>query len=259
MNTLPTTSGVPVVATCHDCGQNIPSDILQRQLTTDVVATYLGEEWRPAAAGRGHRRRRWGRRPRLGGGAERSYWTPVVGFGDAAAGDRWACEDPGRRRVVRTYHRLAKPTVPAARGGRRERLLKVGERPAMVEASLYERLGRDTGIGAVVDDMYRRVWGDPAVMPYFDHLDEGKRAELRHHMVAFLVAGTGGPKTYDGQAMAEAHAAIGPHRLTVTGQAFDAVAEHLVAALDACGVPAREMDEVVQAVMPLREAIVSAV
>lgn len=122
----------------------------------------------------------------------------------------------------------------------------------MVEAttqSLYQALGYDVGIRAVVDDFYARVLADPQLSPYFASVD---MTALRRHQVGFLSAAAGGPKQYTSRTLSDAHA-----QLRVTGEAFDRVVTHLVASLDGCGVDAESTSQVVSALAPLRSDIVT--
>jgi hemoglobin len=121
----------------------------------------------------------------------------------------------------------------------------------VVEAtqSLYEELGSEIGIRKVVDDFYDRVVADPELAPYFSLSD---MAGLRRHQVDFLSAATGGPKHYSGQDIAAAHAG-----LAITDTAFDLVVGHLLGCLDGFGVGPGTVGRVVEALSPLRPAIVS--
>jgi hemoglobin len=116
--------------------------------------------------------------------------------------------------------------------------------------TLYETLGKETSIAAVVNDFYERILADPKLAPYFADTDMSR---LRAHQAAFIVAATGGPKAYTGRDMSAAHAG-----LNITDAAFDAVAGHLVAALTAAGVGEEAVTAVASAILPLRPSIVTA-
>ena len=120
----------------------------------------------------------------------------------------------------------------------------------MTSPVLYERLGGEGAIQAVVDRFYERVTADPDLASYFAGVD---MTRLRRHQAAFLCQATGGPVTYTGQDMAAAHAAVG-----ITGAALDRVVEHLVETLQEAQVPPAEIAEVGAALGPLREHIVTA-
>lgn len=116
--------------------------------------------------------------------------------------------------------------------------------------SLYQALGADDGIKNAVDAFYERVVADPDLAHYFSGVD---MISLRRHQTDMLVAATGGPQQYTGQEMAEAH-----HGLDITDAAFDKVVGHLGATLQTAGASSESIGAVVDALSPLRPAIVSA-
>lgn len=117
------------------------------------------------------------------------------------------------------------------------------------DGTLFERLGGQEAIDAVVDDFYDRVLSDEDLQPYFRETDTG---ELREHQKQFLAAVAGGPVEYDGTDMATAHA-----HLDVTDEAFTRVAEHLSATLESFDVPEEERSEVMDAVASYRDDVVT--
>jgi hemoglobin len=116
--------------------------------------------------------------------------------------------------------------------------------------TLYQALGAEAGIRSAVDVFYERVVADPDLAPYFSGVD---MIALRRHQTDMLVTATGGPRVYTGQDMAEAH-----YGLDITNAAFDKVVGHLGATLQAAGADAQTIGSVVEALSPLRSAIVSA-
>jgi len=113
--------------------------------------------------------------------------------------------------------------------------------------SLYDRLGADAGIRAVVDGFYDRVEADPLLAPLFAHT---AMARQRRQLAAFIAAAAGGP-AYQGRSIRDAHADRG-----ITQGHFDAVAAHLVAELESRDVDHDLIAEVVGAVGPLADEIV---
>lgn len=114
--------------------------------------------------------------------------------------------------------------------------------------TLYARLGGGAAVRSVVDRFYELVLIDPLLRPYFAGVD---LAALRRHQALFLSQVTGGPATYDGRAMVEAHAGS-----RIDDEAFDRVATHLAEALREHSIGAAEIDEVLGAVGGLRGAVV---
>ena len=75
---------------------------------------------------------------------------------------------------------------------------------------------------------------------------------LNRHQRAFIAAALGGPGEYRGRAMGEAHAG-----LSITGDAFDRVATHLVAILRDHGVDEDTVGQIADSLGPLRPQIVT--
>ncbi len=120
---------------------------------------------------------------------------------------------------------------------------------AASEVSIYESIGGESALTAVVDDFYMRVLADPQLAGFFAGANMPK---LKGRQVEFFAAALGGPDFYQGAGMREAHAGRG------IGQAdFDKVARHLTAALAAAGVPAETVTRIAGAVTPLADDIVS--
>ena len=120
-------------------------------------------------------------------------------------------------------------------------------------ASLYDRLGGLPAIRAVLDDYTERILADERVNPWFAHAVASKeRAEAYTARLAdFISQGTGGPCRYKGGDMASVHKGRG-----VTEEAFDALVEDLVAALDKFHVPEPEKAELLGLLGPMKAAIV---
>jgi hemoglobin len=116
--------------------------------------------------------------------------------------------------------------------------------------SLYERLGGQAGIEAVVGQLVANVGADPRINYFFGLTDIGG---LRDHLVAFVCVAAGGPCRYRGRTMGEAHRGLG-----ITGDQFDALVEDLVKALEQFHVGEREKGELLAALGPLKPQIVEA-
>lgn len=70
-------------------------------------------------------------------------------------------------------------------------------------ASLYERLGGEPAITAVVDKFYDFMMKDDRVNAFFKNTDMVKQ---RKSQASFITMVTGGPNHYEGRDMKEAHA-----------------------------------------------------
>ncbi len=115
-------------------------------------------------------------------------------------------------------------------------------------ASLYDKLGGEATIKAVVEEFYRRILADARLAPIFSGADMGS---LKRHQALFISQALGGPKQYDGRSMYEAHA-----HLEITEGQFNAVASHLVGTLKHFRVGQSDIDTVLGAIAPLKSQIV---
>jgi hemoglobin len=118
----------------------------------------------------------------------------------------------------------------------------------MPNETLYERLGGEPAIGAVVNEFYDRVLDDDRVNHYFDDVD---MADQRSHQTKFLSAVTGGPIRYEGEEMATAH-----EELAITDAEFEIVATHLDEALRAFDVDDADREAVMEAVAGFEDDVV---
>jgi hemoglobin len=120
---------------------------------------------------------------------------------------------------------------------------------AAAEVSIYEEIGGEPALAAVVDDFYGRVLADPQLAGFFAGANMPK---LKGRQVEFFAGALGGPDVYQGASMRQVHAGRG-----ISQADFDKVAFHLTNALAAAGVPAEIITRIATAVTPLAEDIVS--
>ncbi len=135
--------------------------------------------------------------------------------------------------------------------------------------ALFDRLGGETGIAAIIDDFTPRVLQDPrvnwprkGVKNSVLHRKENEAgvwnptpentATLKKHLVQFLVLATGGPAHYDGKEMKSAHA--GMH---IANPEFDAALGDLKASLDHLQIPNKEQKELLSIIESTRPQIVT--
>jgi hemoglobin len=138
-----------------------------------------------------------------------------------------------------------------------------------VERSLYERLGGEQGIEAIVDDYIPRVLNDPRVnwsrrdVESGGFLGVGQKsqewnpspenvAKLKKHMVQFISLASGGPATYEGGDMKQTHAGM-----KITNAQFNAAVGDLQATMDKLKVPADEQKELLALIETTRPQIVT--
>ncbi len=103
------------------------------------------------------------------------------------------------------------------------------------EKPLYERLGGQPAVTAVIDDFIANVAADPAINARFARTDVPKLKKLLHEQVC---QAAGGGCKYTGRSMRESH-----RGMSITGAEFNAMGADMLKTLDKFKVPAREKDE----------------
>ena len=115
--------------------------------------------------------------------------------------------------------------------------------------SIYESIGGDEALTAVVDDLYERILADELLSTFFVGMNVNK---VKGRQVEFFAQALGGPAHYQGRTMKSVHLGLG-----IEQRHFDRVAEHLVAALAGAGVPQDTISEIAAVVLPLADDIVA--
>jgi hemoglobin len=121
---------------------------------------------------------------------------------------------------------------------------------------LWDRLGGEKAVRAVVHDFVRAAAGDPKVNFFRDgmfKLDAKGVERLEQLLVELVSSATGGPLRYTGRDMRTAHKGM-----KITEDEFNALAGHLVATLKKYRVPQAEIDELVGIVASTKPDIVEA-
>ena len=119
---------------------------------------------------------------------------------------------------------------------------------AAPKQSLYERLGGEAAIKAVVDEFVANVGADTRINQYFANANLDR---LKEHLVNQIGQASGGPQQYTGRDMKTVHTG-----LMINKKEWDASVKHLVATLDKFKVPAKEKGEVLAAIGSLEKDIV---
>jgi hemoglobin len=105
--------------------------------------------------------------------------------------------------------------------------------------SLYERIGGENPVTAAVGLLYQKILADETLRHFFAGLD--MQAQVKKQ-VSFMTLAFGGPASYSGKDLREAHA-----RLVSRGMSdvhFDAVVRHVKDSLEELGVAQELIDEV---------------
>jgi hemoglobin len=120
--------------------------------------------------------------------------------------------------------------------------------------SLWDRLGGEPSVRAVVHDFVALAAGDPKVNFLRDGkfaLDEAGVMRLEQRLVELVSAVSGGPLKYTGKDMKAAHAGM-----KITEEEFNALAADLITVLKKYKVPQKEIDELVGIVATTKKDIV---
>src|ERR1043166_1309181 len=179
----------------------------------------------------------------------------------------------------RASQRMAKSEqLAAAGGGAGENGEEKGKqkadpqagKPAQAEnkKSLFDRLGAEQGLTAIVEDFPPRALQDPRVNwdrkdvksgGWFHHASSSawnptpdNVATIKKHMIQFLALATGGPARYEGKEIAPVHAGM-----QISNPEFDAVVGDLKASLDKLQVANQEQKELLAIVESTRPLIVT--
>jgi hemoglobin len=125
----------------------------------------------------------------------------------------------------------------------------------IVEKSLWDRLGGEAAVKAVIHDFVIAAAPDPKVNFFRNgkfKLDDAGVAKLERLLVELVSATTGGPLKYTGRDMKSSHAGM-----EITEGEFNALAGHLVDTLKKYNVPQKEIDELVKIVASTKDDIVT--
>ncbi|MFK4145181.1 group 1 truncated hemoglobin [Streptomyces sp. NPDC004065] len=112
----------------------------------------------------------------------------------------------------------------------------------------YQRIGGAPTVRTVVDDLYFHALRDEQLSPYFAGTD---LSSLKRHMVLMLTKVLGGPDTYTGRGLAEAH-----QGLDITGEHYERVGHVLLDVLRQNGAGADVITHVSGVLATVREQVV---
>ena len=120
--------------------------------------------------------------------------------------------------------------------------------PMTPQKSLYDRLGGQPAVTAVVDDFVANVAADNRINGFFAHTNI---PQLKKNLVDQICQGTGGPCTYTGRDMKTAHKGM-----NITDAQFNALVEDLKKSLDKFKVPEKEQGDLLAVLGPMKPQIV---
>ncbi|MCA9657221.1 MAG: group 1 truncated hemoglobin [Myxococcales bacterium] len=121
-----------------------------------------------------------------------------------------------------------------------------------MSTSIYDQIGGAAAMDAAVDLFYRKVLSDDRVNEFFDGVDMERQAAKQK---AFLTMVTGGPNSYTGRNMRDAHAKLVARGLDDSH--VDAIIELLGETLKELGVSDDQIKQVAAIAESVRDDVLS--
>ncbi len=105
------------------------------------------------------------------------------------------------------------------------------------QQTLFERIGGQETIAALIDQFYDRVVADPELKPFFKHTSMDK---LRHMDREFFSAALDGPITYSGKPLGHIH-----HGRGITRHHFGLYVGHLIETLKSLNIDEQNVQDII--------------
>ncbi len=121
-------------------------------------------------------------------------------------------------------------------------------RPVVAADALYQSLGATPGVERLVDATLTRVHADLRINLFFEDTD---LADLRRLLIEQICSASGGPCSYSGRSMEEAHSGM-----NLSDEDFNAFVEDLVAAMNEVAVDAAAQKDLLALFGPMKPDIV---
>ena len=118
-----------------------------------------------------------------------------------------------------------------------------------MEKSLYERLGGETGVRKLANDIANNHMANPLIKKRFDIVEDMDKT--KQLVFEFISAGTGGPQTYTGRNMLLAHKGM-----NISEQEFIATVDDILEAMDKNNLGEREKNEMLAISYSLKDEII---
>lgn len=117
------------------------------------------------------------------------------------------------------------------------------------QPTLYERLGEQDGITAIVDNLLYEIGGNDTLLPFFAKTDIGR---FREKLIEQLCQVSDGPCEYTGDSMAQVHAGMG-----LDDRHFNALVTDLVVAMDEAGVATGAQNDLLSRLVPMYDEVMN--
>lgn len=121
--------------------------------------------------------------------------------------------------------------------------------PARASDTLYDSLGGQPGVERITRNAVALYLTDPRLKDDFDNISPDR---IRTRLAEYICQLAGGPCTYRGRSMKQAHAG-----LQVTEAKFNAVAEGMQAAMAQAGIPYWTQNRLMALLAPIHRDIVN--
>ncbi len=115
------------------------------------------------------------------------------------------------------------------------------------QSSLYSRLGEQTGISTIVDNLLFNIAEDKKIIHHFEQVDIDR---FREKLIEHLCELSEGPCRYDGDSMKVVHAGMG-----ISAAEFDSLVDDLMDAMEEAGIDYRSQIELIALLVPFRTDI----
>jgi hemoglobin len=139
--------------------------------------------------------------------------------------------------------------LPAAQPAVSTAVTPASAYPVTPAPGLYQALGEQAGIRALMDDFVRRLAADARIGNQFREINLTNLASQLSSQVCQL---SGGPCIYQGPSMKEAHASM-----DVTRGHFNALVEVLQQSLDARGLPFTRQNQLLALLAPMHRDVIN--
>jgi PAS domain S-box-containing protein len=124
-----------------------------------------------------------------------------------------------------------------------------GNHGGVAVATIYDSIGGENALRAIVDGTYVRILGDVVLGPFFAGADMRR---VKNHQVAYFSQLLGGPGNYKGPDMQRLHV-----RMRIEQRHFDRFLQHLVATMKSLKVDDSTIEDVVAVIQPQAKDIVN--
>lgn len=144
---------------------------------------------------------------------------------------------------------MRRPLLSLLRGLAASLLLSCGVAGAAPpDDSLYRALGGEAGVASLVEKLLDRVYADQRIAFLFAETERKHLARLIREQFCHE---SGGPCTYSGRSMAEAHSGMG-----LKEKEFDAFVEDFIGAMEDSGLPYRTQNRMLKIFAPMRPDVI---